>query len=58
MELVRYACDNYRDIALVEFLYSTGCRVSEVTELKISDIDFETKEVQLFGKGKNTERLT
>lgn len=52
MELVRHACDNYRDIALVEFLYSTGCRVSEVANLKISDIDFERKEVQLFGKGK------
>lgn len=52
MELIRHACDNYRDSALVEFLYSTGCRVSEVCKLKIADIDFERKEVQLFGKGK------
>lgn len=31
-------------------LYSTGCRVSELTTLN-NDVNFETKEVQLFGKG-------
>ena len=33
MELIRKACTNARDRALVEFLYSTGCRVTEVSEL-------------------------
>ena len=32
-------------------LYSTGCRVTELERLNISDINFETKEVILFGKG-------
>lgn len=32
-------------------LYSTGCRVSELERLNISDVNFETKEVILFGKG-------
>lgn len=51
MELIRKSCTDKRDIALVEFLYSTGCRVSELVILKKSDIDFRTKEVYLFGKG-------
>ena len=51
LEIVRDACNDYRERALVELLYSTGCRVSELAILKKSDIDFRTKEVQLFGKG-------
>lgn len=51
LEIVRDACKDYRERALVELLYSTGCRVSELAILKKSDIDFRTKEVQLFGKG-------
>ena len=35
----------------MEVLYSTGCRVTELERLNISDVNFETKEVYLFGKG-------
>lgn len=52
MEKLRNACKNTRERAIIEVLYSTGCRVSELVGLKISDINFETKEVTLFGKGK------
>lgn len=51
LELVRDACADIREKAIVETLYSTGCRVSELERLKLSDIDFQTKEVHLFGKG-------
>lgn len=51
LELVRDACKDYREKALIELFYSTGCRVSEMVVLKKSDIDFQTKEVHLFGKG-------
>lgn len=37
--------------AIIEVLYSTGCRVTELERLNISDVNFETKEVTLFGKG-------
>ena len=40
-----------RNRALVEFLYSTGARVSEVTGLDIDDVDRETNLVLLRGKG-------
>lgn len=51
LEKIRMGCENKRDLALVSFLYSTGCRVSEVARLNMSDIDFETQEVKVLGKG-------
>ena len=51
LEQLRYACQNLRDEALVEVLFSTGCRVTELIRLDISDVDFENEEVLLFGKG-------
>ena len=55
MERLREACSNIRDLALVDFLYCTGCRVSEVSRLDIVDIDFERMECVVLGKG-NKER--
>lgn len=52
LELIKMNCDNIRDKALIEFLYVTGVRVSELTNLNISDIDFQTLEVNIInGKG-------
>lgn len=51
LEKIRLACNNKRELAIVEMLYSSGCRVTELERLNISDINFETKEISLFGKG-------
>ncbi len=51
LEMVRNGCESLRDKAIIETLYSTGCRVSELLILTKQDINFETKEVHLFGKG-------
>lgn len=40
-----------RAAALVEFLFSTGCRVGEITDLKREDIDLEQRTAVVFGKG-------
>jgi site-specific recombinase XerD len=45
-----------RDIAVISFLLSTGCRVSEMTQLNRDDINFIDKEVTVLGKG-NKERV-
>lgn len=55
MEKLRNSCNNLRDLALVDFLYSTGCRVSEVARLNIADIDFDLLTCTVLGKG-NKER--
>lgn len=52
LEYIRNACTNLRDRAMIEFFYSTGCRVSELTILKKEDINLDTGVVHLFGKGK------
>lgn len=40
-----------RDQALLEFLYGTGARISEVCGLGMSDLDMENSLARLFGKG-------
>lgn len=51
LERVRDVELSVRNRALLEFIYSTGCRVSEAEHVNISDVDFEKGEVLLFGKG-------
>lgn len=41
---------------LIEMFYSTGCRVSEMINVKISDIDFTNKTIRIMGKG-SKERM-
>lgn len=45
-----------RDQALLEFLYSSGARISEAVRLTPDDLDIENKLVRLFGKGRK-ERI-
>ena len=54
LEKMRDACKNTRDLAIVDFLNSTGVRVSELVNLDISDIDFEERECVVLGKGDNS----
>jgi integrase/recombinase XerC len=39
-----------RDRAILEFLYGTGVRVSELTKLDLSDVDFREKLIRVTGK--------
>ena len=40
-----------RNKVILEVLYATGLRVSELVNIKISDIDFYRKEIKVMGKG-------
>ena len=55
LERVRCACERERDLAIVEFLYSSAVRVSELTQLNREDIRWESDDVMVLGKG-NKER--
>ena len=46
-----------RDKALFEMLYSSGCRVSEIVDLKISDLDKEFKSAIVTGKGRKDRKV-
>lgn len=42
---------DYRNKAMLELLYATGMRISELINLKIQDIDFDEDFVHILGKG-------
>lgn len=50
------SAESARDRALLEFLYSTGARISEVCGLNLDDLDVSGAVVRLFGKG-SKERI-
>ena len=47
---------DYRDRAILELMYATGARISEVVNLDVDDVDLVDKVVKLTGKG-NKQRL-
>ncbi len=57
VELLRSACDSERDLAIIECLYSTAVRASELLQLNRSDISFYKDDIVVLGKG-NKERIT
>ncbi|MFQ8839804.1 MAG: tyrosine-type recombinase/integrase [Clostridium fessum] len=57
LEALRMACVRPRDRALIEFLYATGVRVSELCSLNAGDIDLYKQEFKVMGKGRKERRL-
>lgn len=57
LERVRNVCETVREKLIVEFLYSTGCRVSEMANLKISDVDIYERSAKVVGKGDKTRTV-
>ena len=52
LDIVRASLQTPRERAFIEIAVSSGCRVSEMANLKREDVDMETGIVKLFGKGK------
>ena len=51
IEKLRDGCDEIRDLAMIDFLTSTGVRVGELVRLNKTDINFEDRSCIVFGKG-------
>ena len=57
MEKMRDACEEVRDLAMIDLLYSTGIRVGELVRLNIADVNLEQRECVVFGKGDKERRV-
>jgi integrase/recombinase XerD len=56
LEILRDACNTYRQRALLEFFYATGCRLEEVENINKADIDWQRLKLAVIGKG-DKERI-
>ena len=56
LEIMRDNCETIRDLAIIDLLASTGMRVGELVNLNYADIDFNSRECVVIGKG-DKERL-
>ncbi len=56
LERIRQACRDEREKAVIEMLFSTGCRVSELSKMNRRDVDLNSKEAIVHGKG-NKDRI-
>ena len=55
LERLNRSCSSLRDLAILHFLRSTGCRISEATELNRDTVNLDALECVVHGKG-NKER--
>ena len=51
LEAMRDACTNIRDLAMIDFLASTGVRVGELVNLNIDDVNIQERSCIVLGKG-------
>lgn len=56
MEMLREGCESLRERALVEVMYSTGCRLSEVAMMQRESINWSNASLSVVGKG-DKERI-
>ena len=56
LERLKLNCNNKFEIALIEFLISTGVRANELVNIRLEDINFNENEIKVLGKG-NKERI-
>lgn len=57
VELIKQNAKSKRDIAIIDFLFSTGIRVGELVKLNIDNIDFENRECIVVGKGNKQRKV-
>lgn len=46
-----------RDRAIIEVFYATGCRASELLNIRLDDVDFKTRTIKVCGKNGSERRV-
>lgn len=46
-----------RDIAVIELLFATGMRISELCSLKVSDVNLHDRSILIYGKGSKERKI-
>ncbi len=57
IQIIKENCKNDRERAVVHFLLSTGCRVSEVCSVNRQDVDYANLKLEVNGKGDKTRTV-
>lgn len=57
VEIIREGLSDVKDKSIFEFLLATGCRLSELVNIKISDIDWNRMSLLVIGKGNKQRRI-
>ena len=57
IQLIKESCRNDCETAIVHFLLSTGCRISEACSVNRSDIDYANLKLEVTGKGDKTRTV-
>lgn len=52
LERIRKGAKTIRDLAIIDLLYSSGIRISELVSINISDVNFADREFIIMGKGR------
>lgn len=56
-EIMRCSCRTERELAVLDLLYSSGGRVSEIVQLNIEDMDFVNRRARIYGKGRKEREI-
>lgn len=56
LEYMYDACEDEKELALLTLMFCTGCRIQEIADIKLCDINWKTSEVSVIGKG-NKQRI-
>ena len=56
-EIMRCVCRTERELAVLDLLYSSGGRVSEIVQLNIEDMDFVNRRARIYGKGRKEREI-
>lgn len=56
-EIFRCCCRTERELSLVDFLYSTGGRVSEISQINRNQIDLIHRRAVIYGKGRKEREI-